>query len=263
MSTPASHDPELDALLGAYALDALEADERELVEAYIADNPVARDEVDELRESAASLALAPVDDTVAPPELWERISSAIESESTPAPAASASAAMGHDRDELAARRMSRRARWTTALAAVAAVAAIVLAAQVISLNGRLDKSHGFGETAAAAAFDRASRAQGARQASLIPSKGAEVARVVILPDGNGYLKSDGLAQLDADKTYQLWAITGSAAHPVAISAGVLGPNPSAAAFRATTDVRGFAITIEHAGGVAQSSQIPYAEASLA
>jgi anti-sigma-K factor RskA len=257
MNMPASHDPELDTLLGAYALDALEADERALVEAYIAANPAARDEVDELRESAASLALAPIDDTVAPPELWERISSAIENDATPA------ASAAPVRDELAARRMSRRARWATALAAVAAVAAIALAAQVISLNGRLDKSPAPGEQAAAAQFDRASHASGARQVALMPSQGAEVARVVILPDGNGYLKSDGLAHLDADKTYQLWALTGSADHPVAISAGVLGPNPQAAAFRATTDVHGFALTIEKAGGVAQSSQIPYATAALA
>ena len=53
-----------------------------------------------------------------------------------------------------------------------------------------------------AAFVRASRVAGARQVSLTPSNGAEVARVVLLPDGTGYLKNDGLARLDADHTYQ-------------------------------------------------------------
>ena len=73
-------DPELDALLGAYALDALEADERARVEEYLAGNPTARREVDEMRESAASLALAPVDDAIAPPDLWNKISASIADE---------------------------------------------------------------------------------------------------------------------------------------------------------------------------------------
>ena len=54
--------PELDALLGAYALDALDPDERAQVDEYLARNPGARAEVDELRETAAALALRPVDD---------------------------------------------------------------------------------------------------------------------------------------------------------------------------------------------------------
>jgi anti-sigma-K factor RskA len=258
MSMPASNDPELDALLGAYAVDALETDERELVEAYIVDNRAARHEVDELRESAAALALAPVDDATAPPDLWERISRTIEAESTRADADTGE-------DELSARRRrqtGRNTRWISALAAAAAVAAVVLAAQVISLQRRLDDARAPGEKAAAAAFERAGHVHGAREVALMPAQGAEVARVVLLPDGSGYLKSDGLAPLGADKTYQLWALTGRADHPVAISEGVLGPQPSAAAFKASTDVKGFAITIEQAGGVAQPSQAPYASASL-
>lgn len=44
---------------------------------------------------------------------------------------------------------------------------------------------------------------------------------------------------------------------------MLGRNPKAAAFRATTDLKGFAITIERTPGVVQSSQAPYASATLA
>ena len=43
---------ELDALLGAYALDALDEDERREVEAYLADNPRARAEVETHRAVA-------------------------------------------------------------------------------------------------------------------------------------------------------------------------------------------------------------------
>jgi anti-sigma-K factor RskA len=263
MNMPAPNDPELDTLLGAYALDALEPGERARVDAYLATNARARDEVDELRESAASLALAPVDDAIAPPELWDRITSTIDAED----ASDGSAGGGGD-DELAPRRMRRgmngmnRARWLSLVAAAAAVVALVLATQVVSLHHKLDNARLTGEQAAAAAFDRAGHAPGARQIALMPTSGAEVARLVLLPDGSGYLKNDGLAPLDADHTYQLWALTGTTAKPVAISAGVLGSHPKAAAFTTGTDVHGFAITVEKSPGVGQSSQIPAASATL-
>ena len=256
MNTAVPNDPELDALLGAYALDALEPDERARVDTYLANNARARDEVDDLRESAASLALAPIDDTTAPAELWDRISRTIDDE-----LASRSDADTRD-DELAARRSGRSVRWAAVAAVAAALVAAVLAAQVISLHHRLDDARTTGAPDAAAAFVRASRITGARQVSLTPPNGAEVARVVLLPDGTGYLKNDGLARLDAEHTYQLWALTGSADHPIAISAGVLGPNPSAAAFQASTKLEGLAITVEQAGGVPQSKQAPYASATL-
>jgi Anti-sigma-K factor rskA len=248
MSRRARNDPELDALLGAYALDALDADERLRVDAYLSANVGARDEVDELRESAAAFALAPVDDTTAPAELWDRISEAIDGA-----------------DELARRRESRGlpgVRWMAWAATAAAVAALLLAAQVIVLHRQLDRTRQTGQQAAASAFVRAGHVSGARKVALTPAKGAEVARVVLLPDGSGYLKSDRMAQLDSGHTYQLWALTGSAVHPVAISAGVLGSAPSAIAFQAATDVHAFAITIERAPGVAQSTQKPYASAAL-
>jgi len=259
MNIPAPNDPELDALLGAYALDALDPGERARVDAYVATNVQARDEVDELRESAAALALAPVDDTTAPPELWDRISRTIEREL-------AAESGGEDEDvedELAARRGRRSPRWMTIVAAAAAMIAIALTVQVVSLHHRLDNAGGgTGERAAAAAFVRAGQVAGARKVALAPANGAEVARVVLLPDGSGYLKSDGLAQLDAQHTYQLWALTGSAAHPVAISAGVLGSHPQAAEFRTSDPVLGFALTVEPAPGAPQPSQAPFASALL-
>ena len=147
--------------------------------------------------------------------------------------------------------------------AAAVLVAALLATQVVSLNHRLDNAPGSGETAAAAAFAHASRIARARKVSLTSERGTEVARVVVLPDGSGYMKNDGLAPLDADHTYQLWLLTGAADHPVAISAGVLGADPRAAAFETATDVRGFAITVEEAPGVGQSTQSPVATATLA
>ena len=61
---------ELDELLGAYALDALDADERDAVEEWLARSPNARRDADELRETASLLA----ESAEAPPsDLWSRI----------------------------------------------------------------------------------------------------------------------------------------------------------------------------------------------
>ncbi len=263
MNGPAANDPELDALLGAYALDALEPEERLQVEQYLAANPRARDEVDEMLESAAALAMAPIDDATAPPELWERISTTIDDDM--ADAAPAGVGGTAAVDELADRRVrwsERNVRWMSLAVAAVAVVVALLGAQVISLHRRLDDAHGTTQKQVAAAFVRAGHAAGARQVALLPSEGAEVARVVLLPDGSGYVKNDGLERLDPDQVYQLWALTGDPTKPVAISAAVLGSDPNAAAFQTAKDVHGFALTIERAPGVGQSTQQPVATASV-
>jgi anti-sigma-K factor RskA len=243
-----ANDPELDAMLGAYALDALDADERSRVEEYLAQNASAQSEVDEMRETAASLALSPSagTDEAAPPELWQRISQSIAAEPRPAAVV----------DELAARRERRHAPWVAIFASVAAVIAVVLAVQVVSLNGRLDDNR-----TVAAAFDRAASSKDAKQVAL-QADGADVARVVVLPDGSGFLKADALPKLPDDQTYQLWALSGNADNPTAISAGVLGPSPKAVGFHTNGSIEGLALTVEHEGGVVQPSKPPFASATL-
>jgi anti-sigma-K factor RskA len=245
LNRPSANDPELDALLGAYALDALDPDERARVDEYLAVNPLARGEVDELRESASSLALVPVDDLSAPTELWDRISSRLADEprvlTTLKPRA---------------RRFSPRV--VSALAAVAAIAIVVLAVQVIVLRGRDTNS----PSNLASAFDDAAAQQGAREVALAPANGAEVARIVLLPDGTGFLQNNGMKPLPPDRTYQLWALTGTRDQPIAISAGVLGSSPRTVGFHTSGAVRGFGLTVEKTPGVVSSTQPMYASATV-
>ena len=66
---------EIEALLGAYALDAVDDDERREIEEYLAQNPRARSEVDTHREVATLLAFS---GAPAPEGLWDRIAGALE-----------------------------------------------------------------------------------------------------------------------------------------------------------------------------------------
>jgi anti-sigma-K factor RskA len=248
---------ELDSLLGAYALDALEPADRARVDDYLARSAAARAEVDEMRETAAALALLPDTPTEAPPELWARISETIASERAQAGPA------GHNgpADELATRR-SKRALWIAPVAVAAAIAIVLLAVQVASLHSQLNRAHRIGPSAMAAAFDNATKVDGARSVGLESKSGTTLARLVLLPDGTGYLRGDHLRPLASDRTYQLWALTGPKDAPVAVSAGVLGTNPAAVAFHASGPVHGFAVTVEHAGGAVQPQHRPIASGTL-
>ncbi len=63
-------DDDLDVLLGAYALDAVNEDERKLIEAYLLRSPSARAEVQRHHEVAAAISANPGE---APAPLWLRI----------------------------------------------------------------------------------------------------------------------------------------------------------------------------------------------
>jgi anti-sigma-K factor RskA len=248
VTTPIEPRPELDALLGAYALDALEPGERAQVEQYLETNPRARAEVDDLRETAAVLAAAPVSDTTAPPELWQRIVADVESDDAP-PIDDGAA------DELAARRgrrVSRRTVWlTSALAAAAAIVAAVLAVQVFALNDDLDR-----ERDLSAAYERAAEVDGARETDLLAGDDV-VARVVVQPDGQGYFENVGLSALsESDEDYQLWAMLGDPNDPRVISVGVLGNAPGVTPFTFDGPVVGFAVSVEPEGGSEQPTTAP-------
>ena len=103
---------DIHALSGAYAVDALDDDERAQFEAHLAGCPACRSEVDSLREAAALLAETTV--TVPSAELRDRVLADVAS-TRPLPPAQATVTA------LAPR---RRRRVTTFLAAAAAVVAI-------------------------------------------------------------------------------------------------------------------------------------------
>ena len=93
----------------------------------------------------------------------------------------------------------------------------------------------------------------AKRVSMRSTDGSTSAVAALLPDGTGFLFADDLPTLPNDRTYQLWAL----ANGQKISAGVLGANPHVVAFRyAPSDLSGFAVTAEQAGGVSVTQNAP-------
>jgi Anti-sigma-K factor rskA len=237
---------ELDELLGAFALDAVDDDEREQVEHYLGRSPRARALVAEYRETAALLSHA---GTEAPAGLWDRIEQRLAAEPAPpehAPKAVPPARPGTTRTG------PRRA--IVAVAAAAAVAVFgVLAVQVVRQDNRIDElARETDRGSVLAAAETASRDPNATEVRMSSPDGAPAARIVYLPNGDGFLIQSNLLRLAPDLVYQLWASVGDRASPSVISAGILGRAPDVTAFRVRGPVLGFMITEEQAPGVATS-----------
>lgn len=229
---------ELDELLAAYALDAIDDDDRRLVDERVASDPEARQRLAQLEEAVmlAAHELGP------PDHVWDRLAADVFPGEPRVP---------HPRLLVNRARPRRSARRIVAgLAAAACIAAlatgIVLATTAGSPNPNLS-----------AAAHAAQDAPGARLADLRGTDGTVAASAVVLPNGSGYLTSQ-LSALATGRTYQLWALTSNGA----VSLGVLGPHPQVAAFTLVGGARRLIVTNEAAGGVAESQQAPTAAGDL-
>jgi Anti-sigma-K factor rskA len=240
----------LEALLGAHALDAVDPGEREQVDRYLAENPVARAEVDETREVMSLL----VDLDEDSPALWSRI----EEEISGRPDAT------NVHPITAAPKATRSPFRRRALALVAASAALVVGVFVVGELREDGRSRvADRRTQVLAAADQARGDPAAREAVLADLDGAVRANVVYLPDGTGYVVDTTLERLPQGRTYQLWAMIDDQTGPTVVSAGVLGRDVAVAAFRVDAPVRGFAISTERAPGALAPREPLAAQGSLA
>lgn len=246
-------------LLGAYALDAVDPDEAEMVRRHLLRCPRCAAEVDQHRETVVLLAGG---GGPAPTQVWDRIASAISSDlpkpaPQPPPRLTAPTVL----------RRSRRPRalWVAGLAAAAAVAAIVgfQTVRVNQLNHRVNQlsaaalqTGGF-QGLAAALVDPSARHY--TLTSTTPG-GRPVGQLIILPSGSSYLVGSRLPAVPSDRTYQLWSIDGGRA----ISVGLLGGHPSSVAFTVDPSVAttAYLVTVEPAGGVVAPTSAPVAQATV-
>jgi hypothetical protein len=191
---------EIEELLGAFALHAVEADEAAVIDRHLGECPRCRAEVAAHRETAALL----VEDRLEPPAgLWDRLVAGLEEAPPPIDLAQFSRT----------RAAHRRAvpRWLAVAAAVAVVVGVgsfgfQQQRQVDKVEAALSGQEVAVE--ALAAFNDPS----ARLATLRSTDGAEEIRAVLLRDGTGYVLADRLPDLTGEQTYQLWAMIDG--HPV-------------------------------------------------
>jgi hypothetical protein len=264
---------EIEELLGAYALDAVDADERRIVEAHLAECPKCRAELAGHLEVASWMAGG---GAPAPAGVWERISSSLDG---PVPemrltSDDLAAARSRDRSQtllgsrspvatgspatvvpIAGRRSRRVVGVLAAAVAVAASVVLVLGIVVARQASTIDDQRD--EIASPMLWRAAGEAMadpGTTKVNLTaPDGGGAAATVVVTADGDGFVLDTALTPLPADRTYQLWGIDGDRV----ISLGLMGSDPSVIAFPAggaafTT----FAVTEEVAGGVPQSENRP-------
>lgn len=246
----------IEELLGAYALDAVDHDERRLVQDHLAQCSICRNELEEHREVAALL----VGDAVEPPRhVWDRIVGQInptEPREELAPVVSL---------ESKRRPFFSSTRWVVG---VAAAAVIGLSAGVITQSQRIgdltfqitEQDRQIATLAATLEADPLEQAvtaaladPAARVANLTAEGSTQAMLIVMLPDGTGYVYQSDLDALPADATYQLWAVVDDKV----ISAGVLGNRPALVPFHIDPNgLQGLVITREVAGGVPQSEADP-------
>lgn len=249
MSRRITHD-EVEALLGAYALHAVDPDEAALVESHLQECPKCRAEVAGHREVAALLGNSGGD---APEGLWDRIASTLEE--SPPPLRLALSNPQADAISLLPRR--RRVGNHVVVAAMSAAAALLIGALGVKVVRQEDQiarvQEALSDDAVLEAANVALLHPEAARTTLASPDGTFHVEAVLLPDGNGYLMAEDLPSLDPGRAYQLWGQTGGGM----ISLGLLGADPDGVVpFRVTGDVAALAISDEVATGVNEPSSPP-------
>ncbi len=286
-------DAELDELLGAHALDAVDdPQERAAIEEYILRSPRARDELDSHRIVASALGNAVIQ---APADLWGRIAAGIAMPLEPTPVQPI-AKKRFRRPQLLAPTGARGRPWlsggttiaTTRPWTIAAAAGlcVAIAASGFALNRsaelRSAKSIS-NDLRSDVAIERARSSQlreelnrlqttspvavrisqlekdpSARNVELVSTGGRHLGHVVLAADGEGYIVGDTLPTLAAGRTYQLWGVKDGSV----LSLGVMGRSPKAMPFSADEQWSQLVLTDEASPGVVASKAAAAAVATL-
>ena len=218
----------------AYALDALDAEEREAYEAHLGQCSRCREELASLSETASALAFG-VASPPPPARLRERILTTAAAE----------------RENVVPLPMRRQwlVRSTAAVAAVAACAAIGLGIWAATLSHSLDRAR----TASARAQEMAQVLANPSTRRIVLRGGSGV--VAVDPSGNGVLIVDRLPSAPSGHTYEAWVIPHRGA---ARKAGLFKSGGSTTIVPIANVPNGavVAATVERAGGTDRPTQTP-------
>lgn len=235
---------EIEELLGAFAVDAVDAQEARTISAHLSECPRCREEVDSLRETASMLARPAPE---APPGIWESISRSISQMqlSVAAPIRGSEPAGGKAAALRGGFGQRRRAAGYLLALAAAVAAIVVLSVQISALNSRV--------STLSTALGRSGLSGAVAQAALAPHSSFELAgatpsdraQMIETSGGVAYWVSSSLSVLPTSSTYQLWGL--SHGHPVSL--GLIGADPRQfASFRIEQGTTRVMVTVEPEGG---------------
>ena len=223
-------------LTAAYALDALEPDERSEYEAHLRGCEACQDELASLASVTEALAVA-ASGPVPKPDLRDRVLAAARAE-----------------PQVVVPFEPRGRRAVPVLAAVAAAAAVValaLGLWAMQLSGDLDETRSALERQQEAAAIVAD--PDAQTVALATGEGS----LVVDSEGRAVLQLTGLSPAPAGKTYEMWVVEGDAPVP----AGLFSGQGSSELVDGTVDEGDIvAVTLEDAGG-ATTPSLPLVVAS--
>lgn len=258
-----SETPDVHALSGAYALDALTPDEAAAFEQHLESCEPCRTEVRSLREASGALAevvpespperlrgsvLAAIGEVRPLPPLGEP--AAVTPAPAPVPSSAAESAEGAEVVALPTPARRRTPRWLAAAAAVLALLAGAATFRAVQLDRELQSVVAAGDD-----VTRVLTAPDAATASARASTGGRAAVVSSSSLGEAVLVTEGLPPAPAGSTYQIWYLHGAGAPT---SAGFVPPGQrSAVALQGDlTGATGVGVTVEPSGGSAAPTTTP-------
>jgi anti-sigma-K factor RskA len=220
---------DIHALTGAYALDAVSGAERMEFERHLAECDSCAQEVRELRDTAARLAIAAA--ATPPPELKNRVLDQIKTVRQLPPETAV----------VPLRRRSFGQRLTTVAAAVFFVAAAGLGVVVVQQNQKLDDSQAY-----AAQMERILSAEDAQLLPMESRDGGTMNVAVSRSLDEMLLVSEDLAAPPEGKTYQLWTVAGGTPRSV----GLMEPNSGNVSMTLSgfSSAEAVAVSVEPDGG---------------
>ncbi len=260
---------EIQELLGAYALDAVDKETAELIDRHLEECVRCSIEVAQHHEVAGLLAnsggTSPADlwdgiarqlDGSAPPP-WEGLAGKLETEGDQAERVVGSSTVAPITSTGSHRRRAGRVAVVaaTVAAVAAAVVAIAVGVQVHHLDNQVTalSSHPSLTAAERAALASPSTKKVVLTAGPSGTTRAGKVTVVLTSSGTGFVEAGGLTGLPRYRTYQLWGVISGKT----ISLGLLGSDPGVVPFSAAGGaVSVFAITDESAGGVVTTTNQP-------
>ena len=242
-------------LLGVYALDAIDDDEREAIELHLLECPRCRAEVAEHREVASFLSQA---GAPAPDGVWDRILAELSPEAPPLRLSVAPIATTETASDVVVPFAPPRpqVRRRTFAAAVAAAAVIVALLGVVSVS-QYAKINRMESSAQSSAPEQ-------RAIDVMSGSGLQVhlngaygtAQAVVSDKGEGYLIAKNLPTPKAGSVYQLWGQIDDQTLSLGTFDGQSRVVPFTVDGKRMKQIHSFAVTEEQAPGVVKSTNKP-------